>query len=269
MSGTRAALACGAAVLAAACATSPLGRSQLILVDDAQMSQMGIDAFQQLKSEGKISTDPKQNAYVKCVAKAITDQLPPEFAGDWEVVVFQDDTANAFALPGKKIGVHTGILPVTKNQDQLATVLGHEVAHVIAHHGAERVSNQIVAQGGVEAAGVLIGAAGDPSNPLNGLAMEVLGVGAGLGTMAYGRTQESEADLYGLDLMARAGFDPRQSVPLWQNMEAASQGARPPEFLSTHPSPETRIEDLQKRIPETLSLSEQARAAGRRPHCSP
>jgi predicted Zn-dependent protease len=97
--------------------------------------------------------------------------------------------------------------------------------------------------------------------------MQALGVGAGLGTMAYGRQQESEADLYGLDLMARAGFDPRASVPLWQNMAAASGGDRPPEFLSTHPNPETRIADLQRRIPQSLPVMEQARAAGRRPRC--
>jgi predicted Zn-dependent protease len=267
MSRTRTAICFGLLGLLTACATSPTGRSQLILVDDAQMEQMGIDSFQQLKSEGKVSTDPKKNAYVKCVAKAITDEMPGEWAGGWEVVVFEDETANAFALPGKKIGVHTGLLPVTKNQDQLATVLGHEVAHVYARHGAARVSNQIVAQGGVQAAGLLLGAAGNPADPMNGLVMEALGVGAGLGTMAYGRGDETEADIYGLKLMAAAGFDPRESVPLWKNMAAASQGARPPEFLSTHPNPETRIQDLQKEIPGDLPIFEKARAAGRKPQC--
>jgi predicted Zn-dependent protease len=250
-----------------ACATSPLGRSQLILVDDAQMDQMGVQAFEQLKSEGKVSGDSRKNAYVTCVAMAITNQLPAEFAGNWEVLVFDDDSANAFALPGKKIGVHTGLLEVATNQDQLATVIGHEVAHVLARHGAERVSNQMAAQGGVEIAGALLGATGDPSSPLHGIAMQALGVGAGLGVMAYSRSHESEADLYGLDLMARAGFDPRQSVPLWQNMAAAAGGERPPEFLSTHPSPETRIGDLQGRMVQAVPLSEQARAAGRRPRC--
>jgi len=266
--GTKALLCAGAVgALVFACATSPLGRKQLILVDDAQMSQMGAQAFEQLKSEGKISSDSATNAYVSCTARAITAQLPGEMAGDWEVRVFEDDSANAFALPGNKIGVHTGLLPVTKNQDQLATVIGHEVGHVLARHGAERVSNQMVAQGGVEIAGAILGATGDPSSPLHGIAMEALGVGAGLGTMAYGRKQESEADLYGLELMARAGFDPRQSVPLWENMAAAAGGDRPPEILSTHPAPENRIRDLQARIPEVLPLMEQARAAGRRPRC--
>lgn len=249
------------------CETSPLGRSQLILVNDAQMDQMGAQAFEQLKSEGKISNDSPLNAYVTCVSKAITEQLPAEFAGNWEVRVFADDTANAFALPGKKIGVHSGLLKVAKNQDQLATVIGHEVAHVLARHGAERVSNQIAAQGGVQIAGAVLGASGDPSSPLHGIAMQALGVGAGLGTMAYGRSHESEADLYGLDLMAKAGFDPRESIPLWENMAAAAGGSRPPEFLSTHPNPETRIGDLRKRMGQAVPLMEQARAAGRRPRC--
>jgi len=250
-------------LLLVGCATSPLGRSQLILVDDAQMDQMGVQAFEQLKSEGKVSGDSRKNGYVTCVAKAITNQLPEEFGGYWEVRVFDDDTANAFALPGKKIGVHTGLLKVAKNQDQLATVIGHEVAHVLARHGAERMSAQMAAQGILSGAELAL----DPSSSTSGLVLQGLGLGAGVGTMAYGRSHESEADLYGLDLMARAGFDPRQSVPLWENMAAAAGGERPPEFLSTHPHPETRIGDLQNRLGQVLPLMEQARAAGRRPRC--
>jgi predicted Zn-dependent protease len=250
-------------LLLVGCATSPLGRSQLILVDDAQMDQMGAQAFEQLKGEGKVSTDSAKNAYVTCVARAITAQLPEEFAGNWEVRVFDDDSANAFALPGEKIGVHTGLLKVATNQDQLATVIGHEVAHVLARHGAERVSAQMAAQGILSGASLAL----DPGSSTSGLVLQGLGLGAGVSTMAYGRSHESEADLYGLDLMAKAGFDPRQSIPLWENMAAASGGARPPEFLSTHPHPETRIGDLQRRMGEVLPLMEQARAAGRRPRC--
>lgn len=260
-----------AAALAAACATSPLGRSQLKLVSDAQMQQMGIDTFQQIVAETPQTDDPQVRAYVTCVAKAITAVVPADAEGvpdgDWEVRVFQDDTANAFALPGGKIGVHTGLLDVAENQDQLAAVIGHEVAHVLAGHSAERVSAQILKQGGMSAAGAFLGAAGDPSSPYNGLLLQGLGLGADvLGVLPYSRAHESEADLYGLDLMARAGFDPRASVVLWKNMEAAG-GARPPEFLSTHPSPETRIQDLQQRIPQELPVMEQARAEGRRPRC--
>jgi predicted Zn-dependent protease len=260
----------GQLLLVAACATSPLGRSQLMLVSDAEMDKMGVEAFEQLKSQGKVSGEPQSNAYVTCVANAITAALDPKDvpgSGPWEVRVFQDDTANAFALPGRKIGVHTGLLRVAKNQDQLATVLGHEVGHVLARHGAERVSDQIAVQGGAQVAGALLGAAGNPSSPLNALALGALGLGAQGVVLKFSRTHESEADLLGLDVMAKAGFDPRESVALWQNMEAASKGDRPPEFLSTHPSPETRIKDLQERIPQTLKLAEQAHAQGRHPHC--
>lgn len=250
-------------LLVVGCATSPLGRSQLMLVDDAQMDQMGVQAFEQIKSEGKVSSDSRKNAYVTCVARAITAQLPAEFAGDWEVRVFEDDTANAFALPGQKIGVHTGLFKVATNQDQLATVIAHEVAHVLARHAAERVSAQMAAQGILSGASLAL----DPESSTSVLILQGLGLSAGVGTMAYGRSHESEADLYGLDLMAKAGFDPRQSIPLWENMAAAAAGDRPPEFLSTHPHPETRIRDLQQRMGQVLPLMEQAHAAGRRPRC--
>jgi predicted Zn-dependent protease len=253
-----------AAAALAACATSPLGRSQLMLVGDAEMNQMGAQAFEEMKSQGKVSGDPQANAYVTCVANAITNALPGD-AGPWEVRVFQDDTANAFALPGRKIGVHTGLLSVAKNQDQLAAVLGHEVGHVLARHSAERVSDQFATQIAAQGAGVLLGAVSSPAT--QGLAMAALGVGAQGVVLKFSRTHESEADLIGLDLMSKAGFDPRESVSLWQNMEAASQGARPPEFLSTHPSPATRIKDLQARIPQDLPVMEQARKQGHNPRC--
>jgi predicted Zn-dependent protease len=250
--------------------TSPLGRSQLMLVGDAEMEKMGVEAFESLKSKGKVSSDPQANAYVTCVANAITGALPAQDAtgsGPWEVRVFQDDTANAFALPGRKIGVHTGLLKVAKNQDQLATVIGHEVGHVIAKHGAERVSDQYATQIAASGVGVVLGAVGDPSSPSHALAMAALGVGAQGVVLKFSRVQESEADLIGLDRMAAAGFDPRESVALWQNMETASQGARPPEFLSTHPNPDTRIKDLQKRIPDAQPIADQAHKQGRNPHC--
>jgi predicted Zn-dependent protease len=251
------------AVALAACATSPLGRSQLMMVSDDEMEQMGVQAFAQISEKTPQSTDAKSNAYVTCVAKAITTSLPDGGGGDWEVRVFQDDTANAFALPGRKIGVNTGLLEVAKNQDQLATVIGHEVAHVLAKHGAERVSAEMAKQGGMS----LVGAMADPSNPYHTLGLQLLGVGVDYaGILPYSRTHESEADLYGLDLMASAGFDPRQSVPLWENMQAES-GNGPPQWLSTHPSPDTRIQDLDARIPQALKLMEQARAQGRNPHC--
>jgi predicted Zn-dependent protease len=258
----------GLLIAAAGCATSPLGRSQFMFVGDAEMDKMGVEAFEQLKSQGKVSSEPQANAYVTCVANAVTGALDPEEipggAGPWEVRVFQDDTANAFALPGRKIGVHTGLLKVAKNQDQLATVIGHEVGHVLARHGAERVSDQFATQIAAQGAGVLLGAVTSPTT--QGLAMAALGVGAQGVVLKFSRTQESEADLVGLDLMASAGFDPRESVALWQNMAAASKG-QPIEFLSTHPSHETRIQDLQQRIPQDLPTAEQAHQQGRNPRC--
>jgi len=259
-------LAVAALWIGSACVTSPTGRSQLIFVSDAQMAELGVASFDQLKGEKKISKDAALNAYVSCVARAVTGSLSPsEYQGSWEVVVFQDDSANAFALPGGKIGVFTGLLNVAKNQDQLATVLGHEVAHVIARHSAERVSQSQAAQllaSGAAAAGVV-----NPASAAGQVTLAALGLGVQYGVlMPYGRTQESEADRIGLDYMARAGFDPAQSIELWKNMQAAG-GASPPEFLSTHPSHATRIADLQRRLPEAQKLQQQARAAGRRPSC--
>lgn len=248
----------------AACATSPLGRRQLMLFPDAEMDAMGVAAYDKLKTEIPASTDAAATAYVRCVADAVTAELrPDEGPSQWEVTLFEEPSANAFALPGGKIGVHTGLLAVAINQEQLATVLGHEVAHVLAGHSNERVSMQYATQSGLALAGVLAGADSEGQSQLLGL----LGVGAQVGILLpYGREQEEEADLLGLDLMARAGFDPRESVTLWQNMSRMG-GEQPPEILSTHPAHESRIEALAQRIPKTLPEYEKARVSGKRPDC--
>lgn len=248
--------------LLVSCAESPTGRRQMLLFSDGEMSQMGTTAFDQMKQEMKISTDGSTNRYVTCVADAITATLPAEWKGSWEVVVFQEDSANAFALPGKKIGVHTGILKVAKNQDQLATVLGHEVAHVLAQHSAERLSMQSVAGTTTQLVGVMLGEGAGKET-----VMSLLGLGTQYGViLPYGRTQESEADVVGVDLMAKAGFNPEASIALWENMSSANQG-QPPEFMSTHPSHQTRISELQKQQRIAKPLYEQAKAQGRRPSC--
>jgi len=248
-----------------ACATSPLGRSQLKLFPEAQMSAMGVAAYDQLKADTPASTDQAKIRYVRCVADAVTAELAPEQGpGQWEVTLFEDPTANAFALPGGKIGVDTGLLSVATNQDQLATVIGHEVAHVLAGHANERVSTQYATETGLQIVETLAGASGPAQQELMGL----LGVGAQVGILLpYSRAQESEADLLGLDLMAKAGFDPRQSVVLWENM-IRSGGEQPPELLSTHPASESRITALNARIPTALPIYEKAVAAGKRPRCS-
>ena len=178
-------------------------------------------------------------------------------------MVFEDDQANAFALPGYKIGVYTGLLKYAKNQDQLAAVMGHEVAHVIAEHGNERVSNQMATQAGLSIAAVLLGTEPDDNTAL---IMAGLGLGAQYGViLPFSRSHESEADLIGLDLMARAGFNPQESVTLWQNM--SQSGLSPPEFMSTHPSSDTRIEQLRERIPQVQPAYQQAVKNGQRANC--
>ncbi|MFK7895707.1 MAG: M48 family metallopeptidase [Myxococcota bacterium] len=251
------------------CATSPTGRRQFLLNDETQMSAMGAAAFQEIRQGSTRSTNSGQTAYVRCVASAIISGLTAEdmrsvSVAQWEVELFQDESANAFALPGGKIGVHTGLLNVATNQDQLATVLGHEVGHVLARHSNERASQEMGAQTIMQAGAVFLGA----GTPAQQQMMGILGAGVQYGIlMPYGRTQESESDEIGLLLMARAGFDPRQSIPLWQNMGASSGGQAPPEFMSTHPSHATRIAQLQGWLSDAMPLYQQAQAAGRRPNC--
>jgi predicted Zn-dependent protease len=246
-----------AAALLAACATSPTGRTQLRLVSDAQIAAMGAQAFAQISQQQPRTTNPQVRSYVQCVADAITRTMEPR--REWTIEVFEDATANAWALPGGYIGVHTGLLAVAQDQHQLAAVIGHEIAHVIAGHSAAQVSNQMAAQLGAQALGGVTGM--DP---------EVIGMGANLLlVMPYGRRDETEADVLGLDYMAAAGFHPEAAIALWQNMAAQGGGGRATEFLSTHPAPETRIRDIQARMPHAAQLFQQAQAQGHRPACQP
>ena len=241
------------------CATSPLGRHQLSLMPADQVNEMGVQAFASLKQEQPIENDPRINQYVKCIALAILPVSESPIK-EWEVVVFKDDSANAFALPGGKIGVHTGLLKVAANQHQVATVIGHEVAHVIANHSNERVSQEFAVQQGM----ALVQALGNLQSEMGQSIIGLLGVGAQFGILLpYSRIHESEADLLGLELMAKAGFDPKESVALWENMGSSEQ----PEFLSTHPSRETRITDLNNAMDHALSLAKTAHAQGRNPNC--
>lgn len=249
------------AVLATACATSPLGRNQLAILPANQMANMGAQAFQQQKLSKPIDRSPADNNYVHCVADNLLRSQGG--TGRWEVVVFQDNSPNAFALPGNKIGVHTGIFLAAKNQNQLAAVIGHEVSHVLANHSNERLSQQMAVNKGLN----ILSAAANPTSPAGRTAMGLLGLGAQYGVLLpYSRLQESEADLYGLDLMANAGFDPREAVQLWRNMEALS-GKQTVEFLSTHPSDSHRIAAIEQRLPQAMALYQKATAAGLTPHC--
>ena len=238
-----------------ACATSPLGRRQLILVSDGEMNQMGVASFTQMKSKMPETKDAKSIAYVGCVARNVTAVMPG--GTNWEVRVFEDKNVNAFALPGGKIGVFTGLLKVAQTQDQLAAVIGHEVAHVIAGHSAERVSESMAAEMGMSVV-----------QSTTGVDAQMLGIGANVFfLLPHSRTHEAEADVLGLDYMAKAGFDPRQAPVLWENMAKASGGNKPSEILSTHPSDENRIKGLTKRLKVAMPLYEQARAEGKKPAC--
>lgn len=228
------------------CAKSSTGRNQITLFSTSELSKMGINSFEELKQQEKISTDIKTNQYVQCVANAVIKHVPKSaHSGDWEVVTFDSPQVNAFALPGGKIGVYTGILQVTETQDQLAAIIGHEVAHVIERHSNERLSSNQLTQMGAAAGSAILTQQGVENKEtwmMAGMAIAQYGF-----LMPYSRMHESEADIVGQDLMAKSGFQPQAAIALWQNMAKQSAGA-PPEFLSTHPSNQTRIDDLGKHL---------------------
>jgi predicted Zn-dependent protease len=254
-----------ALVFLTSCAMSPLGRKQLIFVPDAQMSQLGEQAFSQIKQEMKVYESETSNQWVQCVSKAILGVVEGTDISEWEILVFDDESANAFALPGKKIGIHTGLFQVAQTDGQLATVIAHEIAHVLARHPHERISEALALQGGLGVAGAILNTDG----PKRDVLMAALGLGAQFGVvLPHSRRQESESDTIGLQLMAEAGFDPEEAIALWLNMHELS-ASRAPEFLSTHPSPSTRIKNLERKLPAARKLMEQARSQGRHPNCLP
>lgn len=257
-------LAASIAAIVAACATttSSTGRKQYVgAVSQQQLDQMGAQAFTEAKSKGPLSTDAKQNAYVRCVVTALVKELPAQAQGvAWETAVFSNKEPNAFALPGGKVGVNTGILAVARNQDQLAAVLAHEIGHVVENHHNERITRQMGASGLLQVVGALAGDYGSLVTQGGGM----LAQGGFL--LPGSRTQESEADVVGQQLMAKAGFNPEQAVNLWENMIAASSG-RAPQWLSTHPDPQSRIQELGKRASSLVPVYQQARASGRVPKC--
>ena len=260
------ALSITATLAACATTTSPTGRTQQVgAVSQQQLDQMGAQAFAEYKAKLPQSRDDRQTAYVRCVVAAVTRELPSQWQTQWESAVFANEQPNAFALPGGKVGVYTGIFNVARNQDQLAGVIAHEIGHVVSRHHDERVTRQMGAQAGLGIVGALLGSrygqgAAQATNQLGGVAVQSLFL------LPNNRVQETEADVVGQQLMAKAGFDPRQAVNLWQNMIAAS-GGRTPQFLSTHPDPQARIQELSSRAGALMSTYQQAQAAGRRPNC--
>jgi len=249
----------GCALALVACETNPYtGRSQLMVIPASQEMAMGAQAYQQVLHDPKTpqSHDPREVEPVKRVAARIIDAAKKSKYADmankfeWEVTVIKDDkTMNAFALPGGKIAVYTGIFPVAKNEAGLAAILGHEVTHALARHGGERMSQGLAAQVGVAA--LSVGAASQGYDPQ--MAALAGGLLANYGfILPYSRQHESEADHIGLLLAAQAGYDPHEAVHVWERMEQVSKG-QPPVFLSTHPGHGTRIKQLEEWMPEALS----------------
>jgi len=234
-----------------------------MLMSDAQLDQMGAQAFAQYQQElPTVGGAPLR--YVQCVTQAVVRVLPErERNQNWQVEVFASEQANAFALPGGYVGINTGLLRVAQNQDQLAAVIGHEIAHVLARHANERASTQTATEFGLSA----ISSAAGMQGPAGDTMMAALGMGAQYGILLpFSRSHESEADILGLNLMADAGFDPRASIALWNNMSAAG-GAQPPVWMSTHPSHGQRIDGLEAAMDEAMARYERAHRAGRTPHC--
>ncbi len=248
-------------LLAILLAAAMAGGCSLPLVSEAELASQSAAEFEKLRNTTPISTDGSVRRYVNCISKAIIAELDEPYASkDWQIEIFESEQINAFAMPGGKIGVFTGIQRAAETTDQLAAVIGHEIAHVTEQHSVKRVNRELTTRGSVAAvAAVLGGPAGTT---------DLLAMGAQIGlSLPYGRSQESEADIDGLIFMADAGFDPRASIQLWKNMERESEAA-PPEFLSTHPSSSTRIGDLIAALPPALERYNLARAAGKNPQCS-
>jgi predicted Zn-dependent protease len=242
------------------CATVPItGRRQLNLIPGSQLNAMSFSQYEEFIKSHKLSDDVQQTNMVKSTGKRIQSAVEKYFADRgqsralrdyrWEFNLVEDSLVNAWCMPGGKVVVYTGILPVTGDETGLAVVMGHEIAHAVANHGNERMSQGLIAlTGGVALAKALE----DKSEETQNLFMAAYGVGAQVGVLLpYSRLQESEADHLGLIFMAMAGYNPGESVAFWQRMAEGKKGA-PPEFLSTHPSDETRIRKLKEAIPEAM-----------------
>jgi predicted Zn-dependent protease len=247
--------------IAYGCATVPVtGRRQLSLVSNEEIINMSSQEYQKVLAQSKLSTDQEKVEMIRRVGgriqKAVEQYMASKNASNqlagfkWEFNLIQDDkTVNAWCMPGGKVAFYTAILPICKDETGIAVVMGHEVAHAIANHGRERMSEGMIANGLLGTVGAALG-----QNPTltQQIFMQAVGVGANVGMMKFSRGNESEADHIGLIFMAAAGYDPNQAPVFWERMTSMSGGQQPPEFLSTHPSHETRIKDLQGWIPEAM-----------------
>ena len=248
-------------LLLAGCSTVPITeRRQLNLVSEGNLVELGTQQYQQFLTANKIVRNTPESEMVERVGHRIrqaveqfmTDQGMGNQLADyqWEFILVDSPEVNAWALPGGKVAVYTGILPMTQDEAGLAAVMGHEVAHVVGKHGSERMSQQLVAQMGGQALSAVLASRPEASQALW---MQVFGVGAQVGLMLpYGRLQEKEADHLGLIFMAIAGYDPHAAIGVWERMAQEKGGKGPPEFLSTHPADESRIREIREDIPEAM-----------------
>ncbi|MFH1093441.1 MAG: M48 family metallopeptidase [Candidatus Omnitrophota bacterium] len=250
-----------AAFLLSGCATVPItGRKQLVFIPDYEINSLSKDNYRQIITESKLSQDSDKVQKVKNIGKKIA-QSTENFLREngmadkvgnfsWEFNLIEDKTVNAFAMPGGKVAVYSGILQYTQNDDGLAVVIAHEIAHVIANHGGERISQMMLAQFGHT---MLSEALKEKKQTTQEFLMLAYGVSMNLGVvLPYSRLHEKEADRIGLILMAQSGYNPNEAIPFWERMNNAGKGARNLEFLSTHPAPETRINDIKTYLPEAL-----------------
>lgn len=237
-----------------------LGACAVPIVSESELESEAGKQFQEMRAQMPASTDVRTRAYINCVSTAIVQQLEKPYVDeDWEVEVFESEDINAFAMPGGRIGVFTGLLAVAESQDQLAAVIGHEVAHVTQQHSLKRVNREMTTRAGVIAGTAVLGGGYGVG--------DVLSMGAQLGlSLPFSRGNEIEADTVGLNYMAAAGFNPAESIQLWKNMGRKNK-LGPPQFLSTHPSGDNRIQELIQQLPQALTIYNTAQAAGRKPAC--
>ena len=250
----------GLVIMLAGCATVPLtGRRQFNMIPDGEMNSMSFQQYDQVIAESQLSTDPQATAMIERVGRRIQAAVESYFAErgessyldgyEWEFHLIASDEVNAWCMPGGKVAFYTGILPICQDDAGVAVVMGHEIAHAIAKHGGERMSHQMALQMGGMA---LSEAVKSKPEQTQALYMSVFAVGAQFGAMLpYSRQHESEADRMGLIFMAKAGYDPREAPKFWARMSAGG-GAAPPEFMSTHPSDETRVRQLNEHMSEAL-----------------
>ena len=248
------------------CQTEPITGRRVFYgaIGEPQINAMGVEAYATILKDAKRSTNAEHIAMVERVGKriaAVVNKRMDEAGRErfqWEFTVIDEPTVNAFALPGGKIAFYTGIIEVCQDEAGIAVVMGHEVAHAYQEHGRKRVSTLVLAQATLEAAEAALSSSTE-NETLRGLTMGALGLGVQFGGLAFSRSDESAADHGGLILMAEAGYDPRPAVDFWKRMSAASGGEAPPEFMSTHPHHDTRINDLQEKMPKALAIYERTK----------